>query len=287
MRTLEYIIEKENAGLSVKAFLRNRLMLSAKSVLKLKHADVGMKLNGVLCRTYAILKEGDKLELFIEEDMAEYEAVPLDIEIVYEDLDFLIVNKPVNMPVHPSPGHDKDSLLNAVAYHYQQTGQTHFIRPIYRLDKDTRGLVVIGKNRIAVSSTEITKTYYAVVEGVMEGSGRIDKPIELVEGHGILRRVGGDLNAITNYEALKTDGSHTLLKINLQTGRTHQIRVHFMDMGHPLAGDDFYGGKTDLISGQALLCKDVSIKNIALGIYKEIALPFPKEFVKAFPKILE
>ena len=161
-----------------------------------------------------------------------------------EDDYLLILNKPPYMPVHPSPGHDDGTLCNFVSFYQRQKGEDWSFRPINRLDKDTSGLVLGGKDAYtAFALKKVKKTYYAVCQGELFGDGVIDAPIRLKEGHGIQRETGlGGKPAVTHWRALAWGKGHTLLALTLETGRTHQIRVHLSSIGHPLAGDDFYGG---------------------------------------------
>ncbi len=282
MRVLEYLVAEEHSGLSVKEYVRHVLMLSAHFLTKQKQTENGIVKNGVPCRSTEILQTGDTLSFSLPAEEADYPAVPGDLTILSEDEDFLIVNKPANMPVHPSPGHDCDSLLNAAAWHYQKTEERCLFRPLYRLDKDTSGVLAIAKN-LAASSAKIEKRYYAVCEGVLSGSGRIDIPIGLKPGSKIVRECGRGERAVTNWKALAFSSTHTLLELNLETGRTHQIRAHFSHLGHPLAGDDLYGGSRDLIQRQALHCGSLSLSCIALYKGFSMTAELPEDIEKAFP----
>lgn len=184
-----------------------------------------------------------------------------DLEILYEDDFCLVVHKPAGMPVHPHSEGQKGTLAHAVASHFEQTGQRCRIRHIHRLDADTTGPVLYAKNEYAhqlldeaMRNKLIRRTYLAVVEGVIRApQGRIDAPI------GRDRHVTGKMRvsptgkpARTRFEVVGRAQDHTLIRAELETGRTHQIRVHFSHLGHPLAGDRLYGGSTRLIGRQAL-----------------------------------
>ena len=159
------------------------------------------------------------------------------------------------MPVHESRNHRGDTLSNAVA---DICGGA--FRAIYRLDRDTSGIVLIAKNEFAAAKLagRVRKDYYAVVCGKIEGSGVIDAPIKRERESIIKRCVAPDgESAVTHYTAIKHSEKYTLVKLKLETGRTHQIRVHFAHIGYPLAGDTLYGGSTEEISRQALHCRDI------------------------------
>lgn len=292
MRILAYTVPEDWDGVPVSVFARRYLELSSKSLSDLKY-EGGLVLDGIPCHANAILKTGSHLALHIPEETAAYpeEAGPVEVtglpSIIYEDEDYLILDKPPGMPVHPSPGHDNDSAVNAVAGYYQRTGQRCRIRPLYRLDKDTSGVLVLAKHRLAAGATA-EKEYLAVCQGVLTGAGRVDVPIRLRDGSKIQRACaeGPDAQpAVTNWRALGTDGFHTLLSLRLETGRTHQIRVHMAHIGHPLAGDDLYGGGLALLPRQALHCVRLELRCKALGMEQGFAAPVPEDIRQAFPWI--
>jgi 23S rRNA pseudouridine1911/1915/1917 synthase len=269
-RTLIFEIPQEFDGRTVKDFLRYN-KISTAMVTRLKKKDNGIMLNGKRVFVTEKLKASDRLELLTEsgEDHSEF-IFPTEgkLDIIFEDEDFLAVNKPPFLPVHPSKGHPYDSLANIVVYYYSQKNENFTFRCVNRLDKDTSGVTLIAKNayahelmrRLSIND-EISKTYYAVVHGTPEPSyGTIDLPIYRPEEATIKRIVDSrGKSAITVYETEKTNGSLSLMKIKLLTGRTHQIRVHFSHIGHPLAGDFLYGDENDgVISRQALHCGELS-----------------------------
>ena len=247
-RALTYTVPPEWDGRTVKDFARQHLGLSSRAFVKQKYLPGGLGKNGQPCRT---------------------------------------VDKPPAMPVHPSPGHDRDSLLNRVAFHYQRTGQAPAFRPLYRLDKDTSGILLVGKHRAAVSSAQVEKTYYAVCQGELSGDGTVEAPIALEPGSKIRRCCREDGQpAVTHWQVLAPQAGHTLLRLRLETGRTHQIRVHMAHLGHPLAGDDLYGGSRQRLCRQALHCGELSLVCKPLGAGLRLAAPFPEDMAAAFPWIL-
>ena len=287
MRVLEYVVPPHCHGMTVKEFIRRELGLSARVLTKQKQQANGILKNGVSCRTIDLLFSGDVLSLSLPEEENSYPAEPVPLSILWETEDYLAVEKPCGMPVHPSPGHDRDSLLNAVAYYYETTGQHHLFRPLYRLDRDTSGIVILGKHRAAVSSAIVEKRYYAVCEGILSGSGTVDIPIGLAPGSKILRTCGSGERAVTHWSAIAASENHTLLSLKLDTGRTHQIRAHMAYLGYPLAGDDLYGGSREQISRQALHCGWISLKNPALSLQITLFSEFPADLRKAFPWLPE
>ncbi|HEX3038349.1 MAG TPA: RluA family pseudouridine synthase [Oscillospiraceae bacterium] len=261
MRQLTFQVSQEFDGTAVKSFLRNHCGLSARLLVKLKRQPNGLTANGVLIRTIDILHSGDIICITMPDDSKQLEPKSLPIHISYEDEDVLVVDKPHDMPMYPSPGHDCDSLANAVAAYFLNNKEKLAFRPVYRLDKDTSGLIIIAKNAYAAAklATTVKKEYTAICEGILSGSGTIDFPIQIKEGYGIQREVGQNgIRAVTHWQAVSSGNHHTLLKLHLETGRTHQIRVHLSHIGHPLAGDDMYGGSRKLLDRQALHCSQVS-----------------------------
>lgn len=285
MRILQYEIPPACEGMTVRDFARKQADLSAKLLTKQKQIPGGILKNGIPCRTIDKLFAGDVLSFQLPEEVFDYPETPVPLAVLWETEDYLVVDKPPDMPVHPSPGHDRDSLLNATAYYYRQTGQHHLFRPLYRLDKDTSGILVIGKHRAAVSTAVIEKTYFAVCEGELAGSGTVDLPIGLQKGSKIVRVCGFGEAAVTHWQAVACAEGHTLLSFWLETGRTHQIRAHMAHIGHPLAGDDLYGGSRRLIGRQALHCGWVSLSSRALSVKTELSLEFPEDLRTAFPWI--
>lgn len=287
MRVLKYSVPLESDGASVRDFARNTLGFSARMLTKQKHLKNGILKNGLPCRSVDILHTGDVLAFTLPEEENSYPAVPTSLSVLWETEDYLAVDKPPGMPIHPSPGHDTDSLLNAAAYYYKKTGQNSLIRPLYRLDKDTSGIVLLGKHRAAASSANIEKLYFAVCEGTLSSSGTVDAPIGLKVGSKIVRECGHGDAAVTHWRAVASTERHTLLACRLETGRTHQIRVHMSHIGHPLAGDDLYGGRREVIGRQALHCGWIRVSCKALSIDTQLFSEFPPDIRAAFPWLPE
>lgn len=281
MRALKHIIPPGWEGSTVKGFARVCLGLSVRALAGQKF-EGGILVNGESCRVTRELRAGDELCIMVPEEPMCYPPSELPLDVLYEDEDFLILNKPPGMPVHPSPGHDSDSVLNAVSWYYRHTGQSHRVRPLYRLDKDTSGALALAKHRIAAGAVT-EKEYLAVCEGELTGAGSISEPIGLQEGSKIIRACGEGQPALTRFRALGSRDGYTLLRLRLETGRTHQIRVHMSSFGGPLAGDDLYGGDRKRIKRQALHCVHLKVGCRAVGMDMEFAAPIPEDMRGAFP----
>lgn len=256
MRIINFEITEKDNKKTIRTFLRE-FGVSASLLTKLKHTENGITKNGVFAKTIEELSTGDTLTIKIENSGSIARPMCIDIEIPYEDEDIIVLNKPPLLPVHESRNHIGDTLSNFVAYH---CGENMAFRAVYRLDRDTSGLVLVAKNELAAAklASKIKKDYYAVVDGTIENDGIVDAPIARCGDSIIKRKVdeNGE-TAITEYFPIKSNGNATLVKFNLKTGRTHQIRVHMEHIGHSLLGDKLYGGDCSVISRQALHCKDI------------------------------
>ncbi len=256
MRTIEFIIDEKNEGVKIRSFLRS-FGVSTALLTKLKNSENGITVNGSFARTIDPLHTGDVLKINIENSGKMPEPVKTDVDVVYEDEDLIVFNKPPHMPVHESRHHIGDTLSNFASYYLGENGA---FRAVYRLDNDTSGLVLVAKNMFVAGKLAgaIKKDYYAVACGIIENDGVIDKPIARCSNSIIKREVREDgAFAVTHYEVVSVMGNTTLVKLNLETGRTHQIRVHMEYIGHPLLGDTLYGTPSEAIARQALHCKDI------------------------------
>lgn len=260
MRIIEYKVEK---GQTILAFLKSKAY-SSRLISELRREETGIVLNGEKAKTTAEMNVGDILIITLPDGESEIEGVDLPLEVIYEDEDVLVVNKAPFTVCHPTRNHQGDTLANAVAFHLQKQGKKCTFRAINRLDRDTTGLVVIALNRYSAGGLagKIVKTYLALATGEIKKDGTIDMPIQRVDQRKILRTVGENgQSAVTHYEVIKSTPEATLLKIKLETGRTHQIRVHFKAIGHPLVGDTMYGKEDNRIDHQCLHCSEVKFRH--------------------------
>lgn len=256
MRELEFFITEKDNGKPIRDFLKG-FGFSSSLITGLKQNENGIKKNGKFAKAIEILNTGDILSIRIENKGKKPTPVKMDIEILYEDEDIIVFNKPYGIPVHESRNHQGDTLSNFFAYHINE--DTAF-RAVFRLDRDTSGAVLVAKNELAASKLagKIKKDYYAIIQGKMSGNGEIDEPIARCSDSIIKRKVSNDgERAITQYFTISSTEKASLIKFNLLTGRTHQIRVHMEHAGHPLLGDELYSGSTEYISRQALHCRDI------------------------------
>ena len=262
--------------------------LSACPFGAMKKTEEGIKRNGVWAYTKDKLKAGDLLEtIFMEEDSSEnIVAVDMLLDIVYEDEDILVINKPSDTPIHPSQGNYDNSLANGVKYYYEKQGINFVFRCINRLDRDTTGLVVIAKNmlsgaalNLAMVNREIHRTYLAVVKGELPEEGTIDFPIARKDGSTVERCVDFECgeSAVTHFERVDKNEKYSLAKVWLETGRTHQIRVHMNAIGHPLPGDFLYHNDRSEIGRQALHSWKLEFMHPITGKMMQFEQPLPED----------
>ncbi len=261
MRTLEYTIPEEFDGKTVETFLRGHIKMSLALFRSQKRVPDGITLNGVHTRSIDEIHTGDILRVNIPDD--ERASLPSDypLDVIYEDEDILVINKPAELPMHESHNHQGDTLANAVAGYLAKKGKPAIFRAVGRLDKGTSGAVLCALNTFAASklSGKIEKEYVAVPTGKYTEKGTIDKPIYRPDPIKTYRTADdrGD-RAVTHYFPVEHGENYSLLLIKLETGRTHQIRVHFAFMGTPLYGDTMYGTADKDIDRQALHCRSLT-----------------------------
>lgn len=277
MRIIEFKIKTEDNNHQIRDFLRD-FGVSSSLLTKLKQTENGITVNGEFRRTIDFLHTDDILKIAIAEKGHLPTPSDISLNIIYEDEDIIVVDKPPFMPVHESRNHRGDTLSNAVANHIKKDMA---FRAVFRLDRDTSGLVLIAKNELAASKLagNINKDYYAIINGVLNGSGTIDAPIKRV-GESIIKRCVADdgERAVTHYTVIKSNNKYSLLKINLETGRTHQIRVHFSNLGFPLVGDTLYGDDTEVANRQLLHCKDIYFTHPITNEKMHLSCAFPNDF---------
>ena len=280
MRKLQFTINEEYDKKQLKSFLKNEVGISSRLVKKLKRSEIGLLRNGEHIRTVDLINYGDKIEINIDEGDNDIEATFGELDIVYEDDDMLVINKSPLIAMHPTHNHQGDTLANDVAG-YLQKGKVCTFRSIGRLDKGTSGLTLIALNSYCASSlskNKIAKTYYAIAEGVYNSRGTIDRPIFRPDPMKTIRAVGENgERAVTHWKAIAGDDKRTLLEINLETGRTHQIRVHFSSLSTPLTGDRLYGKEREDITHQALHCGKMEFIHPVTKEKISLSAPLPDE----------
>ena len=290
-RIFTYKITEEDAGKTVGTFLLEH-EYTPTCIKFLKKAENLITVNGKWEFVNKELQENDILEtVFLDDENSEnIPSVEMPLDIVYEDEDVLVLNKPPKLPIHPTKGYEYHSLANGVVHYYEKQGIPFVFRSINRIDKDTTGLVIVAKNMLsgsilgeAMRNREIRRTYLAVTEGELPERGTIDLPIGRREGSAVERCIDENgAKAVTHYERLHYANGHSLAQIRLETGRTHQIRVHMSHIGHPLLGDEVYGHKEKHfdLQGQTLHAKILGFRHPATGEYIETDAPLPEYFSK-------
>ncbi len=287
-RTLTYEINSEYAGYSIDKYLKSQGYSSA-NITAIKKMPNNVVINGEWVHMNRKLQAGEILTVNITEDNSSEKIPPvkMDLDIVYEDEDIIVINKPARLPIHPSLNHYEDSLANGLAYYYEAQNKPFIFRCANRLDKNTSGLTVIAKHLVSgnilstmVKNREFHREYYAIVRGHLdEPKGTIDAPIGRVGDSIITRQVDFENGerAITHYEVIDEQKGHSLISIHLETGRTHQIRVHFKYIGHPLIGDHLYNPDFEYMTRQALHSHKISFIHPITKKAMEFIAPLPDD----------
>lgn len=290
MSTLEKSVEKSFEGRKIREYLKEEMGLSSR-LIRGAAMDKRISVNNTPVRMNYILKENDNIVINLnKKESQNIEPEKIDIDIVYEDSEIIVVNKGPNMVVHPTKRYQSGTLANALLYYFKETNQDCIVRLVSRLDMDTSGLIIIAKNQYAhmelsnnMQQNEIDKRYLALVHGHMEQmEGTIDKPIYRPELEGNMKRVVDERGqrSITHYKVIERLKDADLVECLLETGRTHQIRVHMSYIGHPLVGDEVYGkSKNNLgITGHLLHAKTLGFVHPVKGQYIEFNKDIPDEF---------
>ncbi len=257
--------------------------MSRRLLTKLKRREGGITRNGQLIRSIDEVNRGDVIVLSLEDESFLEPNGSLRVPIAFENESLVVFDKAGGMPVHPSIRHQGDTLGNYFAYLYPELT----FRSVNRLDRDTSGLCVIAKDAFAAKLLQESckKVYYAAVHGIIPESGTIDAPIARERESIILRCVREDgQRAVTHYKRLKCNEKYSLAEIDLETGRTHQIRVHFSHIGAPLAGDDLYGGLRDNIGRQALHCGRITFTDPLTHEHITVSSELPGDIKALFDK---
>ena len=293
-RIITYHIDRAFSGMRIEQYLR-RLGYSYQNLTQLKKMPASILINGTWSYMRTPLSEGDVLAVHIQENESSPNIPPaaLPLDIVYEDEDLIVVNKPAGMPTHPSLNNYRNSLANALMHYYEQQGKPFIFRCTNRLDRDTSGLTVIAKHMVSSSILsgmavrhEVTREYFAIVRGsVTPPEGTISAPIGRAGTSLIERKIDQEHgeNAVTHYCVVKEENGHSLVSLILETGRTHQIRVHMKYIGSPLVGDYLYNPDMAFISRQALHSFRLSFTHPITGERMEFTAPLPEDMAVFFP----
>ena len=278
---LRFIVPEECGGMAAKWFLKSRCGLSTRMITRLKREKDGILMDGKNLRSIDPVTAGAEIIINLPPEVSSFiEPVDGSLDIRFEDEHILVVNKPPFMPVHPVKQHQTNTLANIVTCYAQKKGGEYVFRAHNRLDRNTSGLVLIAKDKYSVFKLHnaVRKVYYALVHGRLEGSGTVREPIGLHEDSKIVRHVvESGSPAITHYSSLFSCDDFSLLSLVLETGRTHQIRCHMSFLGHPLLGDDLYGGSLELIDRQALHCGEMSFAHPVTGEMLTVTAPIPED----------
>lgn len=286
-RTLQYRITESDTYSNIHELLKAH-GYSSTVIRHLKETENGIQRNGVWARVYEPLCSGDTVTILLTEEVSSENIVstPLPLDIVYEDEDLLVINKPAGMPIHPSQGNYDNTLANACAYYFQQKGEPFTYRCINRLDRDTTGLLILARHAYSasllssmVAKREIHREYLALATGLVPDSGVIEAPIARVDGSTIEREVNFETGefARTHYRRLEYKNGYSLVSLKLDTGRTHQIRVHMKYIGHPLPGDFLYNPDYSVIRRQALHSYRLTFTHPITGKELQFTAPLPDD----------
>ena len=311
-RIITYTISTGESGENVLGFLRKK-GFSKHILTTMKRAEQAILLNGEPAFGRTVLREGDVLRILVPEEAGEGSEssilpVPLPLDILYEDEDILVLNKPADMPVHPSAGNYENTLANGVAWYYKQQRKAFVYRCINRLDKDTTGITILAKNSLSggilgrqMNERKIHRTYLAIVRGITPESGTITAPIGRKEGSVLERQVdfGQGEYACTHYRRLAvkeifpkntfsreplSPDALSLIALRLDTGRTHQIRVHMSYLGYPLIGDFLYNPDFSLTKRQALHACQLKFEHPITKEQLCFTAPLPADMQMLFPE---
>ena len=302
MEILEFSVDGSENGIRIDRYLSEKNAELSRSYLKKLLKEQGITVNGREVKANYKVQAGDEIRISLP-DLSEPDILPEDIplDILYEDEDVMVVNKPKGMVVHPSAGHTSGTLVNAILFHCQGnlSGINGVMRPgiVHRIDKDTTGALLICKNDVAhrdlaeqLKEHSIKRRYRAIVSGnLKDDEGTVEGPIgrHPVDRKKMAINYKNGKEAITHYKVLERFGNATYIECRLETGRTHQIRVHMTSIGHPLLGDEVYGsGKNPYhLQGQALHAMVLGFVHPRTGEYLEFTAPLPEYFTNLLEKL--
>lgn len=291
----EYIVTEEDLDVPVKTLVRSKFTFSSRLMSKLKRGDY-IYVNGKSVKLYLPANPGDVISIVFPEEKSDFIPEAIEINLVFEDKDLLIINKQPGYVVHPTKGHPVHTMANGIMKYMLDTHQNFKIRFINRLDMDTSGLLVVAKNSHSqddftkqMKENKVAKRYVALVKGTLpEDSGTINLPLGRPDPERVERGVMEDgYPSVTHYTVLERyEKGYTLVELLLETGRTHQIRVHLSHIGYPVVGDHLYGGENPwLIERQALHARYLSFYHPVSGELMEVEAPLPQDILDAIEKV--
>lgn len=290
-RNIDYIIDEDSADLRVEQFLR-RKRYSGQNLSEIKRMPKSILVNGVHYYMRQELSTGDHLQVRICETQNSEKIPPtkLPLDIIYEDEDLLVLNKPAGMPIHPSLNNYTNSMANALAYYFQSQGKPFIFRCCNRLDRDTSGLTIVSKHLVSGSILsdmtkyrEVHREYLAIARGsVTPSEGTIQAPLGRKDGTIIERTVDWEHgeDAVTHYKVVKEANGHSLVSLRLETGRTHQIRIHMKYLGYPLIGDYLYNPDMEYMTRQALHSHHMEFTHPITGEHMSFTAPLPEDMAR-------
>ncbi len=297
-RRLELPVGPELAGIRVDTLLKRRMGLSGTVVRRIKWLSDGILVDGRRVNTRYVPQLGEVLSVRLSDPERRSGIAPSSgpLDIVYEDPDLLVLNKASGVAVHPGPGHYNDTIGNFLLYYYDSKGEEGDFHPVHRLDRGTSGLMVVARHPHAqevlkrqLHTSDFRRTYLAVCEGTLEPAfGMVDAPLGPKEGSLVEQCVRPDgKSARTRYETIQKAGNYSLLRLELDTGRTHQIRVHLAWLGHPLVGDFLYGKEClEVIRRPALHSAELSFRHPITGERLSFSQPLPEDMAALLPGYL-
>lgn len=289
---MEFLVDQKHDGVLLRSYLKGTCGVSSRLLTQLKKRPEGITVNGNHVTVRYILRAGDLLRVDVDDSVPQeaFPPVELPFTILYEDDDLLIVDKPPNMPTHPSAGHNGDTLANGLTWLFEQRGEPFVFRPVSRLDRNTSGIITLAKNQYAagilckaMKAHQIKKTYLAVTEGFPpKESDTVSTGTRRQKEFFVIREVchvddEGAALTVTAYNVRKRYANHALVELYPLTGRTHQIRVHLAYLGCPIVGDDLYGRENELISRHALHATRVELKHPSTGEAMVFESPMPED----------
>lgn len=295
-----FIVEEKDKGTRIDKYLSDAIEGKSRSFIQGLIEKDSIMVNGKCPKSNYKLKALDEIEVTLPEpEVLKVDAEDIPIDIIYEDDDVVVVNKSQGMVVHPAPGNYNGTLVNALLYHCKNLSSINgVIRPgiVHRIDKDTSGVLVVAKNDEAhtflseqLKDHSMKREYYALIEGRLKNdSGTIDKPLARSKKDRLkIAIVEGGKRAVTHYEVIERYNGYTLIKCRLETGRTHQIRVHMASIGFPLVGDPLYGFKRQKfkVEGQVLHAKTLGFIHPRTKEYMEFTTELPEYFTSILNKL--